>query len=257
MTYNAENAILKQLTNKLITNYENSEYILREPGEGAIEFARRYIKPGMDMEMALDMLTEVIDGYVREVFDEKVKRCSYCGFLYRDVTKNNGSKVCSNKCKAKKDSASKKKKRKDTAMNNGTARKYADNLYYYAHLEYPYWNSIDGRKSEDLMSMFDRKRGSILLGDNFENVVASHKKRQQEGGKRKNTDNTNLYESKWSNSVWKPSAEFWGDTKPDASRVKIIKRSREEIEAYMFEKYGETKMAGVRKRAIAYAKGRR
>lgn len=255
MTYSAEIAIFKQLTDKLITDYDNPEYILREPGEGAIEFARRYIKPGMDKEAALDVLTEVIDGYVKEVFDKKVKRCDHCGFLYRDVTKNNSSKVCSDECKASKDYAKKKKKRKVTTIKNGTARKYSDDLYYYAHLEYPYWNSIDGRRTEDLMSMFDRNRGSILLGANLENVVAAYKKRQGSGAKRKKTDNTNLYESNWSKSVWKPSAEFWGDTKPEASRVKFTKRSREEIEAYMLKTYGEKKLQIARKRALDYAKG--
>lgn len=249
-------AIQSVLSEKLITNHVQPEYKLREPGLGAIKFTRRYINEEMTYDECLEVMASVIDGYVEGIDDKKVKRCGYCGHLYIDPTKNNSSKVCSDECKGGKDYEGKKEKRKITKVTTGKARKYANDLYYHSDIEYPFWVGNGKMSAEDTMMAFDRKRGVISLGDNFENVVATYQRRQRMGGKRKNTDNTNLYESKWSNSVWKPSAEFWGDTKPVASKVKVIKRTREDIEAYMLETFGEKKLAMARKRALDYAKGR-
>lgn len=248
--YDAEKAIFEQLTDKLITDYDNPEYILREPGEGAIEFARRYIGPGMDEDAALDILTEVIDGRVAEIFDKKVKRCGYCGHLFRDKTKNISGKYCAKSCKDKLDYAKKKAKRKVTSVKSGTRRKSFEDKYYYSHLEYPFWLDMD-RSFNFLMMEYDRKRGSILMGDNFERRVAQDKINTEMGGKKKSTS-FNYYESAWSSSEYVPSPEFYGDTKPASSKVKITKLSPGKIEQYMEERFDRDTLNFAREKAIQF-----
>ena len=248
--YNAEVAIFQQLSDKFITDYENPEYILREPGEGAIEFARRYIGPGMNEDDALDILAEVIDGRVAEVFDKKVKRCGYCGHLFHDKTKNNSGKYCAKTCKDKLDYAKKKAKRKVTSIKSGTRRKSFEDKYYYSHLEYPFWLDMD-RSFDLLMMEYDRKRGSILMGDNFERRVAQDKINAEMGGKKKNTS-ANYYESAWSTNEYVPSPEFYGDTKPEASAVRVEKKAAGEIEQYMKDQYDCDTLNFAREKAIKF-----
>lgn len=248
--YNAEIAIFNQLTDKLITDYENPEYILREPGEGAIDFARRYIGPGIDEDAALDILGEVIDGRVAEVFDKKVKRCGYCGHLFRDKTKNNSGKYCAKSCKDKLDYAKKKAKRKITSIKSGNYRKSFKDKYYYSHLEYPFWQDLY-RDTESLMMEYDRKRGSILMGDDFERRVAQDKINTEMGGKKKSTS-FNYYESAWSSNEYVPSPEFYGDTKPAASTVRVEKKAAGEIEQYMKEQYDRDTLNFAREKAIKF-----
>ena len=236
---------------KQIPNYETSKVILRDPGAGAIEFARQYLSEQMEYEQCLDTLIAVIDGYVEGVEDKRVKRCDWCGHLYKDSSPKNNRKTCSDECKAEKDYQAKKTKRKVVSIEEGTIRKYADDKYYQSHLEYPFW--VDSGKMEE----YHAKRGSITLGDKFEAVVAASQKREMLGGKRVNTDNVGLYEGEWSNKPYKPSKEFYGDTKPDASKVRVTKQSAEEIEQYMAQQFSDRKRREARRRAIEFERSRK
>lgn len=239
---------------KMITDYENPEYILRPPGAGAIKFASRYIENVDEYYDCLDVLEDVIDGHVAEIEDKRVKRCGYCGFLYRDESPKNNRRTCSDECKAEKDHLAKKIKRYEEDMQRPDRRKKADELYYYSHYEYSFWN---GHNSDLIMQEFDRKRGSILLGDKFEAVAALEKKRQDDGGKRVHTDNVRLYESDWSNRQQKPSKEFYGDTKPDATKVSVENYGAGEVERYLEGKYSERKLQEARRRAIEFERSRK
>lgn len=219
----------------------------KNPGTGAIEFARRYIGPGYEYDEMLEIMAEVIDGNFVEIHDKKVKRCQCCGFYYRDKTKNNNSTTCSIECKASKDAVIKTLTRRARKEQAGTARKtYKDGRYYGG--EYSFWCN------DEAMFEYDRKHGIYAQGDNLEAVIATAVKRAQMGGKKRVTTDFNLYEKNWSNAEYKPSKQFFGNTKPTASSVKIIKRSASDIEADLIERYGEKHLAKMRKRALDHAR---
>lgn len=221
----------------------------KNPGAGAIEFAREYIEQEIDYYELLDVMTDLIDGNFVEIHDKKVKRCQCCGFYYRDKTKNNSATTCSPECKATKDAVLKTYNRRIKAEQNGTARK--DYRYgRYAYGEYPFW------VNDAAMFEYDRKQGVYSYGDNLESVIATAQKRALMGGKKRVTENFGLYEGEWSNAETQRLPEFWGDTPATGGKVKVIKRSREEIEADLLARYGERKLKEARRRAIEYAKGR-
>lgn len=223
------------------------ETAFKRPGTGAIEFARQYIGPGHEYYDMLEIMAEVIDGNFVEIHDKKVKRCQCCGFYYRDNTKNNSSTTCSIECKASKDAVLKKITRRYKTEQAGTARKtYRDGRYYDG--EYSFWCN------DEAMFENDRKRKIYSQGDNLEAVIATAIKRAQMGGKKRVTTDFNLYEKDWSNAEYKPSKEFFGDTKPVASELKVIKRSAADIEADLIERYGEKHLAKMRKRALDHAR---
>ena len=220
----------------------------KKPGTAAIEFARQYIGPDMYYYEMLDVMSDLIDGNFIEIHDKKVKRCQCCGFYFRDVTKNNSATTCSRECKAGKDAVLKTYKRRVRKEQEGTERKSFKHGRYYGG-EYSFWCS------EWAMFEYDRKHAIYSHGDDFEEVVASAQRRVLMGGKKRVTDNYGLYEGEWSNSETVRSPEFWGDTKTVGGKVKTIKRSREEIDAYLLEKYGEKKLAKARYEAEIHAKG--
>lgn len=231
------------------------ETAFKNPGTGAIEFARRYIGPGYEYYDMLEIMEDVIDGNFVEIHDKRVKRCQCCGFYYRDKTKNNSATTCSIECKAGKDAVLKKFTRRTKKKEAGTARKSAEELYYYSHLEYPFWNGIEAN-SERLMSENDRKSNVYSYGDTLESVVAKAQRRVLMGGKKRVTQDFDLYEGKWSNAKTTRLPEFWGDTPATGGKVTVIKRTREEIEADLLARYGERKLKEARRRAIEFAKGR-
>lgn len=219
----------------------------KNPGTGAIEFARRYVGPGHDYDELLEIMSDLIDGNFVEIHDKKVKRCQCCGFYYRDKTKNNSATTCSVECKAGKDAVLKTYNRRVKTEQAGTARKdFRDGRYAYG--EYPFW------ASERDMFEYDRKNKIYSHGDNLESIVATAQRRALMGGKKRVTENFGLYEGKWSNAETTRLPEFWGDTPATGGKVKVINRSREEIEADLLERYGEKHLAKMRDRALEHAR---
>ncbi|MFP3919347.1 hypothetical protein U5N28_16220 [Lysinibacillus telephonicus] len=227
----------------------------RNPGEGAIEFARQYIGPGQEYHDMLDIMTDIIDGNFVEIHDKKVKRCQCCGFYYRDKTKNNSATTCSIECKAGKDAVLKTYNRRTKKREEGKARKSVEELYYYSHLEYPFWNG-HGMNSEQLMFENDRKHNIYSYGDTLEAVVATAQRRAAMGGKKKVKENFGLYEGKWSNAETQRLPEFWGDTPTTGGKVKTIKKAKGEVAAELLERYGAEKLQRSREKALAHAKSK-
>lgn len=219
----------------------------KNPGTGAIEFARSYIGPGHDYDEMLEIMSDIIDGYFTEVHDKKVKRCQCCGFYYRDKTKNNSATTCSAECKAGKDVVLKTYKRRVKAEQQGTARKSYKHGRYFGG-EYPFWIN------DDAMFEYDRKHKIYKHGDDLEEVVARAQRRAQMGGKKRITTNFGLYEGEWSTAETQRLPEFWGDTPTTGGKCKIIKMTREEIEAELLAQYGERKLENARQRALGHAK---
>jgi hypothetical protein len=70
----------------------------RRPGSGAIAFAAKYVRD-LDFEQALITLGRLMDGQLHDPRDKRVKRCDYCGYFWRDETRNNRKQTCSAECR--------------------------------------------------------------------------------------------------------------------------------------------------------------
>ena len=113
----------------------------KEPGEGAIEFAKQFID-GLTREQAAPVIAALLKGELHDASDKRVKRCEWCGYYYRDKTRPNNSKTCGRTCKFAKDNLAKAIKKTDTAMLKPKKPKsFEQEMYtYYAYwLEYPFY----------------------------------------------------------------------------------------------------------------------
>lgn len=118
---------------------ETKQFIYRDPGAGAVEFALQFIE-GLNMAESLPILRQLKDGKLHDATDKRVKRCDWCGYFYRDKTKPNMSKVCSPKCKYAKDNHAKAVKKADKALLDPKKEKSFEREIYECHvhwLEYP------------------------------------------------------------------------------------------------------------------------
>lgn len=218
------------------------------PGEGAVDFAKQYVTE-MTVEHVAEVSRDLVEGNFEEYGDKKVRCCQYCGYYYRDATKNNSSLTCSDECKTKKDIVLKayRRKIKDAGKPKRPTYKH---LYYATSFrpetaEYPFWTS------DFHMFEYDRKHKAYAYGDNFEEVVARGLLNIEMGGKKKSTQ----------------TIDYGGDQKAAKFAVKlsekqrktteivIYKSSSEEIAAGFIERYGADKMAQVRRAAIIWGKG--
>jgi len=221
----------------------------KNPGEGAIEFARQYIGPGQEYHDMLDVMSDIIDGNFVEIHDKKVKRCQCCGFYYRDKTKNNSATTCSIECKAGKDAVLKTYNRRVKTEQAGTARKdYRNGRYAYG--EYPFW------ASERDMFEYDRKQKVYSYGDTLEAVVAAAQQRVRMGGRKRVTQDFDLYEGEWCNAETQRLPEFWGDTPTTGGKVKTIKKAKGEVAAELLERHGAEKLRRARREANYQRTGR-
>ena len=87
----------------------------REPGKGAIEFARQFVE-GRTRDEAIEILRDLLNGNLHDKTDKRIKKCSTCGYYYRDRTKNNSSKTCSRECKIKRDTLRRAEKNAEKAL---------------------------------------------------------------------------------------------------------------------------------------------
>lgn len=219
------------------------------PGEGAIEFARRYFFFNMLDYDELEIATALVDGDFAEVNDPRVRRCAHCGYYYRDKTKNNSSVTCSKECGTSKDIVLKAWRREVRKVGKVRRLSWLD-LHYVSSskgkpLEYPFW------KSNWHMFEYDRKRKVYSFGDDFEQYVAQQKRKEESGNKRKTPEHI----------------DYNGDIKPrniyvklgghiGYGKVTVMKRSREEIEADLLARYGAKKLQQERFRAQMASVGR-
>lgn len=104
---------------------------MRDPGEGAVEFAREYSK-GLSRDHARRVFVELLSN---PPSDPKIKKCAYCGYPFRDKTKNNSAMVCGPTCKT---GIKTKQRRVQRARGNIKTTKQPQ---YYYWLEYPFWIS--------------------------------------------------------------------------------------------------------------------
>lgn len=219
-----------------------------DPGVGAVKFAMQYV-----MEMTLDhvegLCVDLIDGNFEEIGDKKVRRCQFCGYYYRDGTKNNSSLTCSDVCKTGKDIVLKAYRRK--VENEGKPKRPTFKQLYYCEYhdgvktEYPHW------ASEFLMYEYDRKHEAYTYGDNLEQVIARDLLNAKMGGK-KNAKQIIDYDG-YEDVL--PFAVKLSEKQHKTTEIIVTKCIGTEIEAYLLEQYGAVKLEQERKRARMFAKG--
>ncbi|MEW9700706.1 hypothetical protein [Paenibacillus sp. SI8] len=110
-----------------------------EPGTGAVEYARS-LTAGMTREQAAIALSRAY-----RINDARIKRCDYCGYLFRDESKRNLRQTCCGECKTALKTLQRRQQRADKALLTGeppkVKRKTKRDVYYVWWLEYPFWLS--------------------------------------------------------------------------------------------------------------------
>lgn len=100
------------------------------PGEGAIEYVRTLIE-GKTRRTAAPIISRLLTSELPD--DPRIKRCTGCGYPFRDKTKPGNAKTCGEQCAKAKNAA----KRKVSRGNN----KQTVAVDYVFWLEYPYYVS--------------------------------------------------------------------------------------------------------------------
>ncbi|MCK1997957.1 hypothetical protein MPH47_12100 [Psychrobacillus psychrodurans] len=213
------------------------------PGEGAVEFAMRFVEE-MTLEHVQAVCVDLVAGNFEGIDDKRVRRCQFCGYYYEDKTKNNSSLVCSDECKAGKDVVLQAYRRKVNSDSKPKRPTYKD-LHYAGHLEYPFW------KSDIHMNEYDRKRGTYSYGDNLEEVVGKALLDAEMGGKKKKPQLID-YDG-FAGAI--PFAVNLSEKQHKTMAHKTIKRSAADIEADLLARYGEKKLVEERRRAKFVSKG--
>lgn len=209
----------------------NSRY--RDPGIGAIEFAKQFIE-GMTMEEARPVIKGLVKGELHNEADKKVKRCDWCGYYYRDKTKNNRSRVCCRHCKFDKDNHAKSVKNADKALLKPKKPRDIEKemyMYYADHLEYPYYIS------EHYMLKRAHQRETPYSHDKLEQIDAA----KQRGYKRKNRESP----TDGSDKVHIRGLSY----KHTYGEVVVSYMTPEEIEVYYTSKYSAEHLRWERWRA--------
>src|SRR5690606_27898951 len=116
---------------------QTTENIYREPGAGAIEFAKQYVIGHREFDLL--SMSKLLDGDLHDPEDKRVKRCDYCGYFWRDDSLRNTKKTCSDDCKRSIKTLQRRKQREKQELLNPKPRKRTLMDDYVYWLEYPYW----------------------------------------------------------------------------------------------------------------------
>lgn len=130
--------MLATKTTEKIQATETTKIEYREPGTGAIEFARPYVE-GLHREVARVVINDLIVGKLHDVSDKRVKRCDYCGYWWRDDSLRNRKRTCSDECKRNIKTVQRRQQRADAELLNPKPKKQVLMDDYVHWLEYPYW----------------------------------------------------------------------------------------------------------------------
>lgn len=113
----------------------------KDPGSGAIEYARQFVEGTDDRLEMLSILSELLDGQLHDPEDKRVKRCDYCGYYWRDESKRNNRRTCSDECKTAIKTLQKRKRRERQELLDPKPRKRKLSDDYVDWIEYPYWTN--------------------------------------------------------------------------------------------------------------------
>lgn len=219
-----------------------------EPGAGAIQFARElYYKYAAAENDPILTAQRIIDAEYPEHEHKKVKCCQYCGYFFRDKTKNNSSKVCSDDCKAGKDVVMRTHKRRTKAADK--PRKLTNRQkYYYSHYEYPFWIN----EYEMMKDAWSRE----TLTDEIEKHEAKRELKEKNGGKRRGEPEKIEYngDEGYIRNIQVKLTPY----NRELAKVHVKKMTAEKQTAYLLKTYGALKLAQERRRALIFERnGRR
>jgi hypothetical protein len=138
----SDNPIIQELYEKQRAERrykQGLEFYDKDPGLGAIEYARQFVKGAGDRAEMLAIFSDLMSGDLQDPNDKRVKRCDHCGYYWRDDSKRNNRKVCSEMCRKSKDALRNRKAREKKRLLNLKPRKKTLMDDYVEWLEYPYW----------------------------------------------------------------------------------------------------------------------
>ncbi|CDN45391.1 hypothetical protein [Paenibacillus sp. P22] len=113
----------------------------RDPGAGAVEFAREQVGE-LTGEEGYDVVRSLITRPAEEYGDKRVKVCVYCRYLWRDPSLRNTRGTCSDECKTALRSEQTAIRRKEQAMRIAfwqVKEEKRVRISYFYWLEYPFW----------------------------------------------------------------------------------------------------------------------
>lgn len=218
-----------------------------EPGAGAIKLAQEFAV-GRTREEVEEIIPDLIAGNFEGAEDKRVKRCQFCGYFYRDATKNNSSHVCSPECKTGKDIVLKQYRRQIRNADKPKRKLLKDEHYFDG--EYSFF------ASDFWMREYDRRHQSYSYGDNFEAYVGYHQVKAINGGRRVKVPQKIDYNG--TEKVKPVHVKFSRNNAniKKAGKVKAYKMSREEIDGHLQESYGAEKLAYERRFAQLHGIGK-
>lgn len=217
-----------------------------DPGKGAVDFAMRYVEE-MTLSHVVEVCKDLLSGNFEEIDDKKVRRCQYCGYFYRDSTKNNSSLVCSDECKTGKDVVMKAYRRKVASTGKPRRPTYKELYYRGEETGYPHW------MNERYMLEYDRKHELYSYGDDLEAVIGREMQKTKMGGKKRSTQAIDY------NGDEKGIIPFYvrfPSKKEKDGKVITVKKSPEQIEQDLIARYGEVKLMQECKRAQNFSRNR-
>lgn len=216
-------------------NNQTTKTTHREPGTGAIDFAKQYII-GLERERAFPIIKRLNAGKLHDKTDKRIKRCDYCGYYYRDKTRPNNSKTCSRECKIAKDTLNRAKKNGDKALIKPIEKE----MYTaYTHwLEYPFYLSEHYmlKHAHDYESPFDYVKLS--------QIDAARQRNYKRKGTNRPTDGSDKVHVRGLRH-----GKSFGE-------VKTSHIPREEIDEYFNSKYGAYKLRLKRLRAEQFSRSK-
>jgi len=111
----------------------------RQPGAGAVEFARTFIE-GLTERESKPIINRLLIGEFTA--DNRVKRCAYCDFFWKDGSLRNTRRTCCADCKIAAKTLQKRAQRASYVLlhpdlQQPKKRKLADD--YINWVEYPFW----------------------------------------------------------------------------------------------------------------------
>ena len=114
------------------------EIIYRQPGGGAIEYAKQ-LTEGLTREQAAQVVDALLKGELHDRSDKRIKRCQYCAYYWRDDSLHNTRRTCSDDCKRSIKTMQRARQRADAELLNPKPRKRVLMDDYAYWLEHPYW----------------------------------------------------------------------------------------------------------------------
>ncbi|MGC4378979.1 hypothetical protein WD019_18975 [Fictibacillus sp. Mic-4] len=139
-----------------------TETTYKDPGAGAIEFVRQYTE-GLTRTAALPVIDRLLKGELHDQTDKRIKRCDYCGYYWRDESKRNTKKTCSDECKTGIKTMQRREQRARKELLNPVKkpRKHRLEDDYLWWLEYPFW--IQGYSMLKVGWKFEKPTGTAAM----------------------------------------------------------------------------------------------